>query len=152
MRWAPESALRSAEFLRCARSMAGGATCRKAICGPISDWESRMRLFFFQAEDGIRVTSVTGVQACALPISSRAPEWWLSRLGIGFVVIAVLFLYSYAIDKGWITPPVRVLAGALVGSALFWAATQIGRAAGRGRGGVWGRGGRLRGRMEQGVG
>src|SRR5437762_10053297 len=26
--------------------------------------------FFFQAEDGIRDTSVTGVQTCALPISS----------------------------------------------------------------------------------
>ena len=25
--------------------------------------------FFFQAEDGIRDTSVTGVQTCALPIS-----------------------------------------------------------------------------------
>src|SRR5437762_9552311 len=31
-------------------------------------------VFFFQAEDGIRDTSVTGVQTCALPISSeRAP-------------------------------------------------------------------------------
>src|SRR5437762_11855737 len=28
--------------------------------------------FFFQAEDGIRDTSVTGVQTCALPISRRA--------------------------------------------------------------------------------
>src|SRR5437764_1704016 len=28
-------------------------------------------LFFFQAEDGIRDTSVTGVQTCALPISSK---------------------------------------------------------------------------------
>src|SRR5437762_3860329 len=27
--------------------------------------------FFFQAEDGIRDTSVTGVQTCALPISRR---------------------------------------------------------------------------------
>src|SRR5437762_5572467 len=27
--------------------------------------------FFFQAEDGIRDTSVTGVQTCALPISSH---------------------------------------------------------------------------------
>src|SRR5690606_40433761 len=27
--------------------------------------------FFFQAEDGIRVFHVTGVQTCALPISSR---------------------------------------------------------------------------------
>src|SRR5437879_13200855 len=29
--------------------------------------------FFFQAEDGIRDTSVTGVQTCALPISSEMP-------------------------------------------------------------------------------
>ena len=28
-------------------------------------------LFFFQAEDGIRDTSVTGVQTCALPICNR---------------------------------------------------------------------------------
>src|SRR5260370_24717481 len=31
-----------------------------------------MLFFFFQAEDGIRDSSVTGVQTCALPISSRA--------------------------------------------------------------------------------
>src|SRR5437762_10957287 len=30
--------------------------------------------FFFQAEDGIRDTSVTGVQTCALPIFSIAIE------------------------------------------------------------------------------
>src|SRR5436190_24325419 len=29
--------------------------------------------FFFQAEDGIRDHCVTGVQTCALPISSRRP-------------------------------------------------------------------------------
>src|SRR5437879_12235079 len=29
-----------------------------------------MYFFFFQAEDGIRDTSVTGVQTCALPIST----------------------------------------------------------------------------------
>src|SRR5437879_9183250 len=31
----------------------------------------RLYYFFFQAEDGIRDTSVTGVQTCALPISRR---------------------------------------------------------------------------------
>src|ERR1017187_10742820 len=31
----------------------------------------RYLFFFFQAEDGIRDTSVTGVQTCALPISKR---------------------------------------------------------------------------------
>src|SRR5204862_1077646 len=31
-----------------------------------------LSFFFFQAEDGIRDLYVTGVQTCALPISSRA--------------------------------------------------------------------------------
>lgn len=57
--------------------------------------------------------------------SSRSPEWWLSRLGIGFVVIAVIFLYGYAVDKGWITPPLRVVFGSVVGGGLFYAATRI---------------------------
>src|SRR2546429_1372477 len=30
--------------------------------------------FFFQAEDGIRDVAVTGVQTCALPISSCSPQ------------------------------------------------------------------------------
>src|SRR2546430_4655757 len=30
--------------------------------------------FFFQAEDGIRDLTVTGVQTCALPISTRRPK------------------------------------------------------------------------------
>src|SRR5437763_3269264 len=30
-------------------------------------------IFFFQAEDGIRDTSVTGVQTCALPILAAVP-------------------------------------------------------------------------------
>src|SRR5205823_10468465 len=33
--------------------------------------------FFFQAEDGIRDKLVTGVQTCALPISSRQAAWRL---------------------------------------------------------------------------
>src|SRR5688572_31245282 len=31
--------------------------------------------FFFQAEDGIRDLTVTGVQTCALPISRAARRW-----------------------------------------------------------------------------
>src|SRR5690606_39952914 len=34
---------------------------------------SGVLFFFFQAEDGIRVFHVTGVQTCALPISYCAP-------------------------------------------------------------------------------
>src|SRR5207245_6191401 len=38
------------------------------VCGLLS------LLFFFQAEDGIRDATVTGVQTCALPISLRRIE------------------------------------------------------------------------------
>src|SRR5256886_5053878 len=34
---------------------------------------SELFIFFFQAEDGIRDLTVTGVQTCALPISARDP-------------------------------------------------------------------------------
>src|SRR5207237_7412788 len=37
--------------------------------------------FFFQAEDGIRDSSVTGVQTCALPIClEQAGLYWLARM------------------------------------------------------------------------
>src|SRR5260370_38185326 len=38
-----------------------------------------MFIFFFQGEDGIRDSSVTGVQTCALPISSTAVYGGLSE-------------------------------------------------------------------------
>ena len=41
--------------------------------------------FFFQAEDGIRDTSVTGVQTCALPICSELNLSRLKELDIKFV-------------------------------------------------------------------
>src|SRR5207248_8695695 len=38
-------------------------------------------VFFFQAEDGIRDRTVTGVQTCALPIlgTAAASRWWSTR-------------------------------------------------------------------------
>src|SRR5437879_10544662 len=46
--------------------------------------------FFFQAEDGIRDTSVTGVQTCALPICAKISSGLErgkppQRLGVGFL-------------------------------------------------------------------
>src|SRR5437763_1426441 len=40
--------------------------------------------FFFQAEDGIRDTSVTGVQTCALPISGSTPRHRFPETRQGF--------------------------------------------------------------------
>src|SRR5260370_15902618 len=55
--------------------MAGGGQIRVFRCRTLSLLCSFC--FFFQAEDGIRDSSVTGVQTCALPISQE-------RLPLGF--------------------------------------------------------------------
>src|SRR2546430_11302730 len=39
--------------------------------------------FFFQAEDGIRYLTVTGVQTCALPILLDAARQCLAEAGLG---------------------------------------------------------------------
>src|SRR5437764_4055201 len=46
-------------------------------------------VFFFQAEDGIRDTSVTGVQTCALPISSSGATAAAGAATSGVPVTAV---------------------------------------------------------------
>src|SRR2546430_11429001 len=43
-------------------------------------WENILVFFFFQAEDGIRDLTVTGVQTCALPISAWARNASESRI------------------------------------------------------------------------
>src|SRR5207245_4318862 len=50
----------------------GQAAPRRCCCDPWSTNERLAPLFFFQAEDGIRDATVTGVQTCALPISAAA--------------------------------------------------------------------------------
>src|SRR5260370_26065005 len=41
-----------------------------------------MFFFFFQAEDGIRDSSVTGVQTCALPISPVSTHFALAKAAL----------------------------------------------------------------------
>ena len=51
-----------------------------------------MLSFFFQAEDGIRDTSVTGVQTCALPIFQD---------GLKAKSPIAKFLFKQAVNVGW---------------------------------------------------
>src|SRR5437762_6153934 len=53
--------------------------CKIVSYAAIVGWVARF--FFFQAEDGIRDTSVTGVQTCALPILSGMLMLALYRSG-----------------------------------------------------------------------
>ncbi len=51
-------------------------------------------------------------------LADRGTQFWISRLGIGLVLLAVVFLFDYAIDQGWLTPPIRVAFGIALGVAL----------------------------------
>src|SRR5215216_8004132 len=65
------------------RTLLGTATSSAATCsttatmsGPRRRPCGERRLFFFQAEDGIRDELVTGVQTCALPICRVGSRAW----------------------------------------------------------------------------
>jgi len=57
----------------------------------------------------------------------RGPQFWISRLGIGLVLLAVVFLFDYAIDRGWLTPPIRVAIGLALGAVLALVGLQVRR-------------------------
>src|SRR5688572_32057596 len=65
--------------------------------------------FFFQAEDGIRDLTVTGVQTCALPICvlvTRNACWLIAMSIKKFIVIVVVALVAYKLIELfiWQTP------------------------------------------------
>ena len=61
---------------------------KKAVGGKEeSEYGGYSRFFFFQAEDGIRDWSVTGVQTCALPIYN-VWRWWEVVLS-AFVMLVI---------------------------------------------------------------
>src|SRR5438105_10567919 len=57
--------------------------------------------FFFQAEDGIRDPLVTGVQTCALPISSRLLTVAVSRGRFNDLIAQVRFSSEYLWSQVW---------------------------------------------------
>src|SRR2546430_17339266 len=61
--------------------------------------ESIRVCFFFQAEDGIRDLTVTGVQTCALPISARLME--RMRESACTVMQATPALWRALVAAGW---------------------------------------------------
>ncbi len=54
-----------------------------------------------------------------MPEHMRKSEYWLNKVGIGLILFAVVFLFKYSIDQGWLTPPIRVLFGLALGTALL---------------------------------
>jgi uncharacterized membrane protein len=59
------------------------------------------------------------------PDWSRLGEQWLGRLGVGFLILALAFLFKLALDRGWITPPLRLAFGLLLGTGLLVAGLRL---------------------------
>src|SRR5437763_5507017 len=79
--------------------------------------------FFFQAEDGIRDTSVTGVQTCALPISAMEELHLLPKASTPAPVLVVQFSADRLGDYQRIA---RNLRAAGVATEVFPEAKKIG--------------------------
>src|SRR5687768_18188857 len=79
-----------------------------------------IRLFFFQAEDGIRDVAVTGVQTCALPISitavpsaPAAPDTMPPTSGIAMRTPSVVSWYPAPIAAPTTGAPPSVIVNAI---------------------------------------
>ena len=64
------------------------------------------------------------------PLASKSLEWWLARGGAILTSLALILLYDYAVERNWITPVVRVIAGGAVGAGLLFSASRVKGAAG----------------------
>lgn len=56
----------------------------------------------------------------------RSAEFWLNKLGIGLFLLGVMFFFKYSIDRGWITPLLRVLMGGATGAGFIGLGLRLG--------------------------
>src|SRR5437762_7165113 len=80
--------------------------------------EMRSYVFFFQAEDGIRGTSVTGVQTCALPILSALLQGNVAHNVIWGILLVKSFIWAFSLGSGTsggVLAPLLMMGGALGG-------------------------------------
>src|SRR5262249_58690989 len=104
--------------------------------------------FFFQAEDGIRDWSVTGVQTCALPIYYKVPTMGDVPVIDAFFVDTADPVANHIGVKGLAEPPGIGIAPAIANAV----ADEIGRASCRERGEGWGGAGALERKAVSGAG
>jgi len=67
----------------------------------------------------ITATRPSRRKSFSIPKNMQTSEYWLNKVGISLLLIAVILLFKYSIDKGWLTPPIRIAFGLALGSALL---------------------------------
>ena len=49
----------------------------------------------------------------------RRGEWWLNKIETGLLLFGVAFLFLLSVERGWVTPAMRVGLGLAVGGTLL---------------------------------
>ncbi len=57
--------------------------------------------------------------------SVMTAEFWMNKIGVALLLFGLGFLFKYAVDRGWLTEPVRVAFGLAVGTALLGAGVRL---------------------------
>src|SRR5699024_12216371 len=83
----------------------------------VTSVQMQMVCLFFQAEDGIRVRNVTGVQTCALPISHSSTESIVPFASIRVLNFAMSALLASSSRLELVTSMVSYLAIVQIGRA-----------------------------------
>ena len=52
------------------------------------------------------------------PAGLPPATWWVARAGVVLLLVGVSFLLRMGVEQGWLTPPVRVAGGVIIGVAL----------------------------------
>ncbi len=58
-------------------------------------------------------------------ISLGNSEQWINRVGMGLLLLGLVFLFKYSIDKGWLTPLIRLVFGTVLGLSLLIVGSRI---------------------------
>lgn len=74
---------------------------------------------------GVPGSTVKQSSAFTIPDHMKTGEFWLNKIGIGLLILSVIFLFKYSIDQGWLTPSVRIGLGLLLGVVLHLFAFKI---------------------------
>jgi uncharacterized membrane protein len=55
------------------------------------------------------------------PNTTWKSEFLLNKIGIGLLLLGIVFMFKFSIDQGWITPALRVVFGLVLGTGLLFA-------------------------------
>lgn len=74
----------------------------------------------FRAPPNSHPTSTQSPDSVSPKSTGWNPEVWIGRIGVGLLILGVIFLFQYAVDRGWLGPWVRVSLGLVLGAVLLF--------------------------------